>query len=371
MTDLLHRVERIEAQMDKSSTKKMTYRQLGDTGLRVSTVSLGCAPLGNVYGDLTDDEAKNIVHGAFERGINTFDTSPYYGNTTSETVLGRCLKDLPRDDIIVATKVGRYGDGPDFSRERVTQSIEESLNRLQLEHIDVIQCHDVEFASSLEQVVYEALPAMHEAKLAGKVRHIGITGLPLLVLDYLLDRIDEVHPDIQVETILTYCCLSLNNSNLHQYLPRWKHRKLGIMQGGATSMGLLTAQGPPPWHPAPPQLKDVCARAVKACEEGDINIAKIAFQYTFGERGLDTTLVGATSTDHIDQYMSWMHEPAPLEVIKEVEDILAPIKNKLWVEKGSEENIALAAGGFWAAGRDESFNVIQGVSQNLGKAPHC
>ena len=105
MTDLLHRVERIEAQMDKSSTKKMTYRQLGDTGLRVSTVSLGCAPLGNVYGDLTDDEAKNIVHGAFERGINTFDTSPYYGNTTSETVLGRCLKDLPRDDIIVATKV--------------------------------------------------------------------------------------------------------------------------------------------------------------------------------------------------------------------------------------------------------------------------
>jgi L-galactose dehydrogenase len=92
------------------------------------------------------------VHEAFRLGINFFDTSPFYGCTKSEIVLGRALKDLPRNDIVVATKVGRYGpEDFDFSAARVTDGFKESLRRLQIEYVDILQCHDIEFGD-LDQV---------------------------------------------------------------------------------------------------------------------------------------------------------------------------------------------------------------------------
>ena len=125
---------------------------------------------------------------AFQRGINFFDTSPYYGATKSEIVLGKALKALPRDQIIISTKVGRFvGDVFDFSAQRVTTSVEESLKRLQLEYVDLIQCHDIEFGD-LDQIVNETLPALAALKAKGLVRHVGITGLPLKIFTYVLDR---------------------------------------------------------------------------------------------------------------------------------------------------------------------------------------
>ena len=94
------------------------------------------------------DEAEGIaaVHEAFKLGVNLFDTSPFYGTTRSERVLGKALVGLPRDQIVVATKVGRYGaEDFDFSAERVTRCFHESLERLQLSYVDIVQCHDVEF----------------------------------------------------------------------------------------------------------------------------------------------------------------------------------------------------------------------------------
>ena len=103
-------------------------------------------------------------------------------------MLGICLQRLPRDQIVVATKVGRYGNGVfDFSAERIATSIKESLSRLQLEYVDLLQCHDIEFGS-LDQIVEETLPAMVKLKEQGVVRKIGITGLPLKIYKYILDR---------------------------------------------------------------------------------------------------------------------------------------------------------------------------------------
>jgi hypothetical protein len=96
--------------------------------------------------DVDEGEAIASVHEAFNLGINFFDTSPFYGATKSETILGKALVDLPRDQIVVATKVGRYGPEEfDFSAERVTRSLHESLGRLQLQYVDIVQCHDIEF----------------------------------------------------------------------------------------------------------------------------------------------------------------------------------------------------------------------------------
>ena len=356
--ELQRRVQSLEALV--LSQNAMKYRTLGKTGLKVSTLSLGCAPLGNVYGDLDLDKCKSIVHGAIDRGINFFDTSPYYGATKSESVLGQCLKDVPRDKYILATKCGRYDGHHDFSYDRVTKSIDESLDRLGVDHIDLMQCHDIEFASSLEQVVYEGLPALEEAKRQGKIGHIGITGLPLQVVDYVME-----HSTVDIEAVLSYCCYTVQNTNLEQYLPRWKHQNIGIIQGGATSMGLLTPQGPQEWHPAPEQVKRVCADAVAACEEGaGESIVKLAFQFTASNPDVHTTLVGSTSLDMLEANIQWTNQSLDEELLAMVENALAAVKNKIWVERGSEENIALAAGGFWAAGHSKQ-NQIVGLSANL------
>src|SRR5437588_5841913 len=131
----------------------MIQRPLGRTGLQLSALSYGASPLGNVFRPIDEAEGIRTVHTALDLGINFIDVSPYYGLTKAETVLGKALATVPRDRYHLATKVGRYGENEfDFSAARVTRSIEESLGRLGVETIDLIQCHDVEFGD-LNQVV--------------------------------------------------------------------------------------------------------------------------------------------------------------------------------------------------------------------------
>lgn len=267
------------------------------------------------------------------------------------------------------TKAGRYASkdgGPsksDFSEGTIRASIDDSLDRLGVEYVDVMNLHDVEFAGSLDQVINEALPALVEAKAAGKVRHIGITGLPLGVLDYCVERSGEA--GIDVECILSYCCYTLNCTTLELNLPRWKHRGIGVVQGGATSMGLLTPGGPQDWHPAPAVVKEVCKRAVDVCQSqlGE-NIIKLAFQFASSAPEVATCLIGPVSREQLLTNLAWMNEVPDPDVLREVQAVLAPIRNRLWVESGSEENIALASGGFWAEGHG-SVNKITGISANL------
>ncbi|KAK3420316.1 hypothetical protein EUGRSUZ_G01122 [Eucalyptus grandis] len=186
----------------------LELRPLGGTGLKVSCVGFGASPLGRVFGPVSEDEAVASVREAFRLGINLFDTSPYYGGTLSEKMLGMALKasGVPRDQYIVSTKCGRYKEGFDFSAERVTRSIDESLERLQLDYVDILQCHDIEFGS-LDQIVNETIPALLKLKETGKIRFIGITGLPLGIFTYVLDRV----PPGSVDVVLSYCHFSIND----------------------------------------------------------------------------------------------------------------------------------------------------------------
>ncbi|KFK29994.1 hypothetical protein AALP_AA7G204000 [Arabis alpina] len=231
---------------------KMELRSLGNTGLKVSAVGFGASPLGSHYSPVAEDDAVAAVREAFRLGINFFDTSPYYGRTLSEKVLGKALKALqvPRSDYIVATKCGRYVEGFDFSAERVRKSIDESLEHLELDYVDILHCHDIEFAS-LDQIVSETIPALQKLKEEGKLRFIGITGLPFHIFSYVLDR---VAPGT-INVILSYCHYSVNDSTLLDLLPYLKSKGVGVISASPLSMALLTEQGPPEWHPAPPELK--------------------------------------------------------------------------------------------------------------------
>ncbi|NQU42326.1 aldo/keto reductase, partial [bacterium] len=178
----------------------MEYRTLGKTGMKVSILGFGGSSLGGAFRNIDESAGIRTVHRALDMGINLIDTSPFYGLTKAETVLGKALKEIDRDRYFLATKVGRYGEHVedcDFSAERVTRSVDESLKRLNVNYIDLIQVHDMEFGD-VDQIIQETIPALRKVQEQGKVRFVGITCLPLKLFPYVIDR-------VEVDTIQSYC----------------------------------------------------------------------------------------------------------------------------------------------------------------------
>ncbi|XP_047047611.1 L-galactose dehydrogenase-like [Lolium rigidum] len=309
----------------------MELRELGATGLRVSPVGFGASPLGNVFGDIPRDVARATVRRALDLGINFFDTSPYYGGTVSETVLGDCLRSaaVPRDAFVLATKCGRYKDGFDFSAARVTRSVDESLARLGLDYVDILHCHDIEF-TSLDQIVNETIPALQKIKESGKARFIGITGLPLSIFAYVLDRV----PPGSVDLVLSYCHYGINDTALLDSLPYLKSKGVGVITASPLAMGLLTDNGPPEWHPAPEQLKLACRAAAEHCRKKGKSITKLAMKYSLMNNEISTVLVGMNSPEQVEENVAAALELSTSgideELLHEVEEILEPVKNLTW-----------------------------------------
>ena len=151
----------------------MQRRRLGGTGIEVSILGFGASPLGEEFGPIDAAEGERAVHEAIDRGVNLFDTAPFYGRTLSEKRLGAALEGR-RDRAIISTKCARFGaEDFDFSAQRVATSVDESLQRLRTDHVDILYVHDVEFGDR-EQILGETLPAAMRVKDAGKTRAVGV-----------------------------------------------------------------------------------------------------------------------------------------------------------------------------------------------------
>src|SRR5574344_1731429 len=195
----------------------MQYNEIGKTGMKVSNLGFGASSLGGVFHGIREEEAIEAVFTAVDGGINFIDVSPYYGHLKAETVLGKALKDIKRDKYILSTKVGRYGkDGVnswDYSAKRVTDSVYESMERLNVDYLDIINVHDIEFAD-LNQVVNETLPALVALRGKGIVKHVGITDLQLENLKWVVDHV----PAGTVESVLNFCHYCLCDDKLADFL---------------------------------------------------------------------------------------------------------------------------------------------------------
>ena len=145
----------------------MARRPLGNTGLSVPVLGFGASSLGQEFRQVDVGEALRSVHVALDAGMDLIDTSPYYGRGMSEVLLGVALRDVPRDRYLLSTKLGRYAPQHfDFSAKRVAESIDVSLERMKLDHIDIILCHDIEFVD-MRQIVEETLPALRKIQQPG------------------------------------------------------------------------------------------------------------------------------------------------------------------------------------------------------------
>ena len=214
----------------------------------------------------------------FEKGVNYIDTAYWYGQGASEVFLGKALRDVPRSKYFIATKVGRYEldlcKRFDFRAETVTRTAEESLKRLQTSEVDLLQVHDVEFASSVDMIINETLPAVQRLKERGLCRFIGITGYPLEPLKEIISR-----SKVEIDSVLTYARLSLNDFSLTQHFDFFRSHSVPLINACAVSMGLLTPQGCKDWHPASEEIKTACVNAVRYCTEQGVDITRLAHNY--------------------------------------------------------------------------------------------
>ena len=307
----------------------MQYHEIGKTGMKVSSLGFGASSLGGVFHDLKEKQGIEAVFTAIESGINFIDVSPYYGYYKAETVLGKALKDIERDKYYLSTKVGRYGENGenmwDYSAKRVTASVYESMERLNVDYLDIINVHDIEFAD-LHQVVDETLPALVKLKEEGVVKHVGITDLQLENLKWVIDRV----PEGTVESVLNFCHYCLCDDKLADFINYFEQKGVGIVNASPLSMGLLTERGVPDWHPAPKSLIEACTRAAEYCKTKNFPIEKLAMQFSVSNDRIATTLFSTTNPENVKKNIDSINEPIDWDLVKEVRDIIGDQQRVSW-----------------------------------------
>lgn len=307
----------------------MKYREIGKTGMRVSELSFGASSLGSVFRPTDDGEAVAAVHAAIDNGINFIDVSPYYGHYKAETVLGRALLEIPRSSYYLSTKVGRYGKAGvntwDYSARRAVESVYESMDRLNIDHIDLINVHDIEFAD-LRQVAEETLPALVELRDKGVVGHVGITDLQIENLQWVIDHV----PAGTVESVLNFCHYTLNDDKLADYLDYFESRGIGVINASPLSMCLLSTRGVPDWHPAPLHLVEACRRAAEYCREKNYPIEKLALQFSVSNPRIASTLFSSANPANVVKNIRFVEEPADWNLIEKVREIIGDQQRVSW-----------------------------------------
>ena len=303
----------------------MNYHQLGNTGLKLSTVGYGASPLGGVFEDINEQKGIETVHTAIDLGINYIDVSPYYGLTKAETVLGKALKSVPRDKYIISTKAGRYGsefEKFDMTAKRIRQSLEESLSRLQIDEVDILFLHDIEFVDP-NIVQEQAIPCLQALKKEGKVKHIGVTGYPMKIFRDVVAYTD-------IDCILSYCRFALHDDSLSNLIPELTAKGVGILNASPTGMGMLTERGAPEWHPASTELLHACQQAITLCKKANVNLTQLAMQYAVSHKNISSTLVGTANPQNIIDNVNWITQAIDENLVAEVQALFAPVKSRIW-----------------------------------------
>ncbi len=310
----------------------MRYRKLGNTDLEVSILGFGASSMGDVFGKRDPADGKRAVDLALDNGVNYFDVAPLYGFTLSEQRLGEALKGK-RDRVVLSTKCGRDTfDKFDYSAKRVTESIDESLRRLQTDHVDIYQIHDVEFADR-NQIINETLPAARKVQESGKARYIGITGLPVRYLRLLAEQ-------IEIDTIMSWGHYTLVEDELDEELmPLALERGIGVMNA-APLMQCLLSEGPlPEWHRGPKPLLAIQPDLVRVCREAEVDLAMVDMKYALDHPHVGSTVVSMSSPRRVQTNLDSLDFEIPDGLLDKIAEIAAPVKNMMWYEGRPENNI--------------------------------
>jgi aryl-alcohol dehydrogenase-like predicted oxidoreductase len=300
----------------------VNYRRLGSTGLKVSEIALGSW---TTYGGSVDqDSATRIVHRAFELGINFFDTADVYVRGAAETVLGRAIASLPREQIVVATKVmGRVWDGPlgaGLSRKHIFDAMDQSLERLGLDYVDLYQIH----AADTDAPIEETLRAFEDLVRAGKTRYIGFSNFDRVPV--LANRAVAIQKargwDRFVSSQPRYSLLDRHIEDGH--LAFCRRNAIGLIVYSPLAQGVLTnkyAAGTVPEGSrgagkfahfltaekalTPDNVAAASRLAAWASSHGEATPAAIALAWVLRRPEVSAAIIGATSPQQLEENLKY------------------------------------------------------------------
>lgn len=288
-------------------------RPLTETDDFRDDLGLGCAPIGNLYTAVGDDDAVATVHAALGHGIRFFDTAPNYGAGESERRLGAALAGIDRDTVTLSTKVGRMivdADGAevpvgasgaglvsDVGYDAVWRSVEGSLKRLRTDRLDLLHLHDPE---DVDAALSGAMRAMIELRDQGVVRALGVG----MVRTAPLTRFAGEAP---VDVIMEAGRLTLlDRTALDDLLPAAAAHDVGILAAGVYNSGILAdPRGAAyfDYHPAPPSTVATALRLEEACLGAGASLADAAVQYPF-RHGVEGVIVGARTLSEVAAFVA-------------------------------------------------------------------
>jgi aryl-alcohol dehydrogenase-like predicted oxidoreductase len=218
----------------------------------------------------------------------------------------------------------------DYSAKRVTDSVYESMERLGIDYIDLINVHDIEFQAALpgglQKVVDETLPALVELRDKGVVGHVGITDLQLENLKWVIEHSEKG----VVESVLNFCHYTLNDDALTDYLDFFESNGIGVVNASPLSMGLLSQRGVPAWHPAPKPLVEACQRAAALCSEKGYPIEQLAVQYSVSNPRIASTLFSSANPDNVRRNIAWASDEPDWTLVAEVKEIIGNQQRVTW-----------------------------------------
>jgi len=328
-------------------------RELGRTGLPLTQLGMGSAPLADLWTKLPEAQAEAALAAAWQGGVRYFDTAPWYGNTLAEQRVGHFLRQQPRDDFALSTKVGRVyrrSRGPhdppigpwagglpfvlrfDYGYDGIMRSYEDSLHRLGLARVDLLVIHDLDFGYHGDEAgvargfrqLEDGWRALAELKAAGEIEGIGagINEGPMM------GRFLERH-DLDFFLVAMPYTL-LDQGPLDDALPRCVERGIGIVIGSPFASGIL-ATGPVPgarynYAEAPPEIMEKARRIEAVCARLDVALPAAALQFPLGHPMVAAVIPGGVSAAEVERNLGHFRAPIPagLWVDLKAEGLLHP-----------------------------------------------
>jgi aryl-alcohol dehydrogenase-like predicted oxidoreductase len=275
----------------------MKYRRLGKSTLEISEIGFGCMSLNG-----NDDENAKILHHAIDLGINFFDTADLYNKGMNEESVGKALKSK-RNSIIIATKVGNQwrpdGSGWDWNprKEYILSSVEGSLKRLQIDHIDLYQLH----GGTIDDPIDESIEAFEILKKQGKIRYYGISSIrPNVIREYIKRS--------SIASVMMQYSL-LDRRPEESCLDLLKENNIGVLVRGSVAQGLLIDKPPKEYLKHSEKEVENCCEAVKTISGSKRSSTQTAIRYVLNHAAVTSAIVGIRTTEQLEEAVQTSNTP--------------------------------------------------------------
>jgi len=296
----------------------MNKVELGRTGLLVTPLCIGTAPLGNMpeaFGfSVSEDQVYKTIEKAFHGPLNFLDTASNYGN--SERIIGQVIRDnqgLP-EGFVLQTKVDRDSVSGDFSGEQIRRSLEQSLKLLGLDHLPIVYIHDPEH-TTFENIMSSggALDVLKQYKQQGVIGHIGISGGPIgMLIKYVETG--------EFEAVITHNRFNLLHRAAEPLLNIASKRGMAVLNAAPFASGILAdpSKNRFVYQEASDDIIQRVNKIRSICQKYGVSLRAVALQFSVHDPRITSTIVGTTAPEQIDDCLSLLNQQIPPELFQEV-----------------------------------------------------